>query len=556
MGLSDEYLAAVFGDTAPVSAHRWEAFTEHYPVLAELVRLRARERDGQMLRPGELLAELSRFMENRIAQGASGREREVIEEMSLPLLTLWHRCEEWSQMGLGWGQITREIDRSVHEKRREPELPPPQSEGLVRVLSIHGSKGLEFPRVILLDFGKRPKASGLPLLYWQRGHGALLQRRDSEGKRLSDDDIEAPWKARERAADLAENRRVFYVALTRARDQLVMVFEDIPEPKEPKAGVDPVEAALARDDWRAWVDFLGDAQELDLRGQSAASSQVPVIVASNQPRQVMAAPHWRRARHSVTEWSLLERCERAYDWTWVAPFRKALGLVNPDALVGEPPDAWAFEQAFEAPPAQEPNSAPGATRDLGTRVHEILERAKDDPAALEDLEGIEEQYGARRFRAEPVIQWWKENQATWASWPERHAEWAFEARVGGDGALVGSIDLLEGREGQLRVTDFKITGSRREAEDLRLAYQAQLELYAWAVGQTMGLEAGSRQVSARIVHIHPEGVSEIDIPLKGVDPARLSERVDALLLGAPAEPKPSSLCGVCKHRASCSDALR
>jgi ATP-dependent helicase/nuclease subunit A len=104
-----------------------------------------------------------------------------------------------------------EMVRTDLEVKREAE----DLGGEVRVMTVHGAKGLEAPVVILPDTTTRARAQGGPLL-------------DSEGGFLwaprKPDDCPASADARaarEQAAD-QESLRLLYVALTRARDRLIV----------------------------------------------------------------------------------------------------------------------------------------------------------------------------------------------------------------------------------------------------------------------------------------------------------------------------------------------
>ena len=87
----------------------------------------------------------------------------------------------------------------------------------VRVMTVHGAKGLEAPIVFLPDtcanpVGHRPQSAGL----YFAADGDVLWRanadmRDEYGKELQD---------RLDADNLKESRRLLYVAMTRARDRL------------------------------------------------------------------------------------------------------------------------------------------------------------------------------------------------------------------------------------------------------------------------------------------------------------------------------------------------
>jgi len=125
----------------------------------------------------------------------------------------------------GLYRFLRFID-GLREADRELEAPAAASAAAnaVRVMTIHRSKGLEFPVVVLADLGKR------------------FNLRDCQGSILFDRDLGVALEAADadrliryptlphllvaqaaKTASLAEEMRVLYVALTRAKQQLILV---------------------------------------------------------------------------------------------------------------------------------------------------------------------------------------------------------------------------------------------------------------------------------------------------------------------------------------------
>jgi ATP-dependent exoDNAse (exonuclease V) beta subunit len=126
------------------------------------------------------------------------------------------------------------IDEQDLVQAREAEAPL-EGEGLdaIRLMTIHAAKGLEFPCVCVADLGRN-------------GHGdddALRVTRDgSMGLRMASlhgTTEKSPEYERIQAESDAEveqeERRIFYVAMTRAREHLVLSggtdFEKLPEPR-------------------------------------------------------------------------------------------------------------------------------------------------------------------------------------------------------------------------------------------------------------------------------------------------------------------------------------
>ena len=108
----------------------------------------------------------------------------------------------------------------LHPSQPVPEARQPhsdQADSAIAVVTVHRSKGLEYPVVICPTLWEGPRVGGGPL--WREGpEGSwrlLLDARWGRGLDLAQ---------QEEAAAIAEAERLAYVALTRARSQLVLVW--------------------------------------------------------------------------------------------------------------------------------------------------------------------------------------------------------------------------------------------------------------------------------------------------------------------------------------------
>ena len=120
-------------------------------------------------------------------------------------------------------QFLRFIDRMKEKDRDYEEAAELAGQDAVQVLTIHKSKGLEFPVVFLCGMGKRFQmrdSQGSLLLHPEMGLGCryldpetMVEYETEHYKRIQQE------KARE---TLAEEMRVLYVALTRAKDRLIV----------------------------------------------------------------------------------------------------------------------------------------------------------------------------------------------------------------------------------------------------------------------------------------------------------------------------------------------
>ncbi|HEX7758940.1 MAG TPA: double-strand break repair helicase AddA, partial [Caulobacteraceae bacterium] len=148
------------------------------------------------------------------------------------------------------------------EVKREQEDAQPRSGGAraggeVRVMTVHGAKGLEAPVVILPDTSTRATAQGGPLLEAERG-GFLWAPRKADDCPASAD----ARAARELAGD-HESLRLLYVALTRARDRLIVCGVESQKARFERSWRDYVDRAFAASDARAFaLDGGGEGQRL------------------------------------------------------------------------------------------------------------------------------------------------------------------------------------------------------------------------------------------------------------------------------------------------------
>ncbi len=127
-----------------------------------------------------------------------------------------------------------------------------ESEGLdaVRLMTIHRAKGLEFPVVCVADLGRQSGARRSPLLVGRDGTPGLRLYALGGG-----DSVPTPaWERlaeHEIQADAEEERRLFYVAMTRAQELLILSggtdTEKWPAPRPGGPPIDWIARAVAGD---------------------------------------------------------------------------------------------------------------------------------------------------------------------------------------------------------------------------------------------------------------------------------------------------------------------
>jgi len=318
----------------------------------------------------------------------------------------------------------------------------------VRVMTVHGAKGLEADIVILPDTTAVPQGSGK--------HGALLYTED--GVLFPLPDTLAPEnvltaKGKADAATLAEHRRLLYVALTRARDRLhICGFES-------KRGVKQ----------GSWYDLM----------QGAATSLGVPVTHGDATAQVIGVADTEPAEE-------IERvAERVVLPAWATqpapPEQERPRLIRPSDAAGieEPTghspggDASRFERGLLVHTllAKLPELKPESRRDAAHRFLARKGLTSDAASALVDetMAVIEDPAFAAAFsptaRAEAAIV---------ADLPE----------LGADARVSGRIDRLAVNDNEILAIDFKT--NRPPPKDLASVprlYMSQMALYRAALAK-------------------------------------------------------------------------
>ena len=106
-------------------------------------------------------------------------------------------------------------------------VPVAEAENAVRIMTVHGSKGLEFPVVALAGAGKRFNYSdftSLTIFHPEMGFG--MQRVEREALRRYKTIPYAAAASQEKRDMLSEEMRLLYVALTRAKERLILCISE------------------------------------------------------------------------------------------------------------------------------------------------------------------------------------------------------------------------------------------------------------------------------------------------------------------------------------------
>ncbi len=348
----------------------------------------------------------------------------------------------------------------------------------VRIVTAHTAKGLEWDFVAVC---------GVQEGLWPdlRMRGSLLGADDIVD--LAADRPVGQERGGRVGQLLDEERRLFYVAITRARQQLVVTaVED--DDSQPSRFLDELmPQSTVEGEWvpREPTDV---PRPLNLAGLVAELRAVVVdAYAPEDRRQQAAGVLARLARARVPGAAPMH-------WWGYAPLSDARSLREPHEPVPVSPsavekfDACALRWLLEAHGGA---GVPSASQDIGVAVHEVAAMAGHASGVEQLLSELERQlagvrlsqgwYGERqRERAQHMVR----KLAGWLSGNSRRylaAEREFATRVG-RALLRGRVDRLEvDGDGRLVVVDFK-TGAAAPAKD-ELPRHPQLAMYQLAVAE-------------------------------------------------------------------------
>ncbi len=98
-----------------------------------------------------------------------------------------------------------------------------EEEDVVRIMTIHKSKGLEFPVCLLLGMGRKLGGGRSSFLTIQPEVGIAAPIVDNKTRTKKDTLYQKVLKRQNDMADLGEELRVLYVAMTRAKEKLILI---------------------------------------------------------------------------------------------------------------------------------------------------------------------------------------------------------------------------------------------------------------------------------------------------------------------------------------------
>jgi ATP-dependent exoDNAse (exonuclease V) beta subunit len=367
--------------------------------------------------------------------------------------------------GAGLHEFIRWVDENDDMQATMLESVVPESDDdAVRVMTIHAAKGLEFPLAAVIGLGSVPSSTDSVRVLWPKKGGAPEVRIGNKDEKWQTPAFQAAFDI-DVEQEAHERIRLLYVAVTRARDHLLIGLHRGANERQPKSMASLLAAACES------ASAGGDAGNAPPMCATPSLSQgASGVMFDDDPAAILREAAERRstvvstaARHSL------------FSASRIAALVSEADAVLPVRVAGPQTD----------------NDDLGYRLTFGSAVHKALESvdfdADDAEVArvvslvaiefgLEGHEPLMTQAVKKALRSQPV----REAVASGRSWREVTVSKELDGLI-----IRGSIDLLYERDGQLVVVDYK-TEAVPDESTLQHAidrYRYQLYTYAAALEQ-------------------------------------------------------------------------
>ena len=478
--------------------------------LETLDRLRSRAQDTPV-------DELLMFIYNELGLTALCSAMQDAPQRCANLRMMLSLARRFASGGFrGLHRFCRWLDRLAE---RGGDMSAAPTEGAVKIMTVHKSKGLEFPVVFLCDASRRFNDSDLKatvLIHPELGLGPKVcdTRRRLEYPGLARSAI----KQRLRREQLSEEMRLLYVALTRARERLfVTATMNIKDPEKKLQDMmlqctvpmspEILMSAQSFADWMIYAQLCAGQERFKLSFISAAEAgerqeevfgterapSDPALIERLRQNLAFVYPHEKAAQlpSKVTATELRRLYEPGAEAASLAPAPKGsfrtprLGAEQSLSPAQRGSATHALLQYIDYAKAGSEEAIQGELRRLveGRFLSERQAAAVDTQSILRLFRS---ELGQRIMRADELYREFKFSLLC-------PAESFFDGGEGESVLLQGVIDCMIAENGGITIVDYKTDRVRGEAALERAkSYARQLEAYAMAAERMTGMPVRER----------------------------------------------------------------
>ena len=418
-------------------------------------------------------------------------------------------------------------------------------EDAVKVLTMHSSKGLEYPIVLLDNLGAHFHAPDSDEVVLDAEYGLAPRAFNEKTMCKSATVLRRLYKVKERENSVKDELNLYYVAMTRAQNDLHLVFTEKNAMADVKYGGSFAELT----DFSVWEEYCNPQAEADTstaveeletnenQGSGVATSEKTAGEFMEEP-----AMGPRQANSVCPNEKLVEDIVRAFRWKYAhagyenLPVKSTATELLQNTVVTEfdgtefgAKEEWkkdyfddeadggnpvsadekalgtayhAFLENFDFSLLYDENGAPMSALSVENAIREELESGKEgyELLSVDKLKDIlanpvfKELLGARLYKEQQFLV-----RLPVADTYAMRADFDRSVLANGDGEEMifqGAIDLLAVSD-TVRIIDYKY--SSHGVEYLRAHYKPQLDLYRMAAAKILGVDKS--KIRCTIVNI-------------------------------------------------------
>ncbi|MDD4569016.1 MAG: UvrD-helicase domain-containing protein [Tepidanaerobacteraceae bacterium] len=369
-------------------------------------------------------------------------------------------CRDYDEQGYTLKEFLEELSDFGEDQQEAIDVT--EDEDVVRFITIHSSKGLEFPIVILADSGQEISGKSSEVLF-EPGLGIAIKKDRDKWESLK--------KALEQK-EIEEAKRLLYVALTRARDYLLISGEMKSDKK---------------DSFLKW-----------LNPESVSTDEKTPIVLIKEPPEVMKQDvkalgfNNRKTRFRETQFCPGSvAVPKHFSVTLLGEFLRCPRRCYLSRVIGIPEKA--FYKHDDGLPML-------SAKDRGTIVHELIEKIHLENIKVKDYKKLLDKYYKlpltaedREFIERCLKNYLKSDLYSKAS-GVIYPEMPFTYHLGDCFYITGKIDHLILKKESAGVIDVKT--NTRIASFLMEAYRLQLKAYALAVKEIYNVKISKATIAS------------------------------------------------------------